>query len=63
MFRKIIVSLRRAQREQAGQTFVIVLILLLLGGLIITPLLAFMSTGLQTGQVFETKTDELYAKM
>jgi hypothetical protein len=61
MLRKIIVSLRRARGEQAGQAFVIVLILLLLGGLIIAPLLTFMGTGLQTGQVFEQKTSELYA--
>jgi hypothetical protein len=61
MFRKIRVSLLRAKREQAGQAFVIVLILMLLGGLIIAPLLAFMGTGLKSGQVFEKKTTELYA--
>jgi hypothetical protein len=61
VFRKIVVTLRRARREEAGQVFVLVLILLLLGGLIIAPLLAFMGTGLEGGRVFETKTDELYA--
>jgi len=36
-------------------------ILLLVGGLIITPLLGFMSTGLIVGQTYEKKTTELYA--
>ena len=61
MFRKIIVSLRSARREEAGQAFVIVLILMLVGGLIIAPLLGFMGTGLKSGEVFEQKTSELYA--
>ena len=38
-----------------------VLILMLLGGLIIAPLLSYMSTGLKASQVYEKKMHELYA--
>ena len=38
-----------------------VLILLLISGLIIGPLLSYMGTGLITGQVYEMRTNELYA--
>jgi len=41
--------------------FVLALILLVVGGLIIAPLMGFMSTGLIVGQVFEKKMDGLYA--
>ena len=39
----------------------LVLVLLVVGGLILAPLLGLMSTGLMAGQVYEKKTDELYA--
>jgi len=39
----------------------LVLILLTVGGLVLAPLLGLMSTGLLAGQVYEMKTDELYA--
>lgn len=39
----------------------LVLLLLVFGGLIVTSLLGLMSAGLTAGQVFEKKTDELYA--
>jgi len=48
-------------RNQKGNVLVMVLILLVVGGLILTPLLGLMSTGLVSGQVYEKKTDELYA--
>jgi hypothetical protein len=48
-------------REEKGQTFILVLILLVLSALIIVPLLTYISTGIKTGQVFQKKTDELYA--
>ena len=38
-----------------------VLILIVVGGLILTPLLGLMQTGLISGQVYERKTAELYA--
>jgi hypothetical protein len=49
-------------RDQKGAAVLsLVLILLVVGGLILTPLLGLMSTGLMAGQVYEKKTDELYA--
>ncbi len=47
--------------NEKGQALILVLILLLVGALIITPLLSYMGTGLKTGQVYEKKTDGLYA--
>ena len=54
-------TLNKLIRGEKGQALIIVLILLLLGGLIIAPLLGFMSTGLKAGQVFEVKMNGLYA--
>jgi len=48
-------------RKQNGHVFITALIILVLGTLMLTPLLAFMSTGLKTGQAFEEQTDLLYA--
>lgn len=48
-------------KRESGQAFILVLILLVVGGLIIAPLLAFVSTGLKAVQLCEQKTDELYA--
>jgi hypothetical protein len=53
--------IRRAIRNEKGSVLPLVLILLVVGGLILTPLLGLMSTGLMAGQVYERKTDELYA--
>jgi len=52
---------KRAIRDEKGQTLVMVLILLLIGGLIIGPLLSYMGTGLITGNIYEKRTDELYS--
>jgi hypothetical protein len=46
---------------QEGNALILVLILLVVGGLILAPMLGLMSTGLLAGQVYEKKTDELYA--
>ncbi len=54
-------ELNKLVKEEKGQAFILVLILLLVGGLIIAPLLGFMSTGLLAGQMHEAKMDELYA--
>ena len=51
----------RLVRDEKGAALVLVLILLLISGLIIGPLLSYMGTGLITGKVYETRTDELYA--
>ena len=61
MVKRIRIGPGKSVRDEKGQVLILVLILLLLGALIITPLLGYMSTGLKTGQVFEKKTDELYA--
>ena len=53
--------LKEINKEETGQTFILVLIMLLLGGLIIASLLGYMSTGLNVGRVFEERMDELYA--
>jgi hypothetical protein len=47
--------------QHQGQDFILVLIMLLVGGLMFAPLLSFMNTGLETGWVYENKTTELYA--
>ena len=49
------------KRGEKGQALLIVVILLVIGGLIIAPLLGFMSAGLVAGQVFEVKMEGLYA--
>jgi hypothetical protein len=48
-------------RDQKGAALTLVLVLLVVGGLILTPLLGLMSTGLISGQLYERKADELYA--
>lgn len=53
--------LNKLIREEKGQALIIALILLGLGGLLIAPLMAYMSTGLMAGQTYEQKMDEVYA--
>jgi len=48
-------------RDEKGKVLIMVLVLLVLGGLVLTPLLGMMSTGLASGQVYEKKTHEYYA--
>ena len=55
------IAMKSLVRDEKGQALVLVLILLLVGGLIIAPLLAYMGTGLIAGKVYERRTDELYA--
>jgi len=54
-------AVKRIIKDEHGKAMVLVLILLVVGGLILTPLLGLMSTGLVSGQVYEKKTAELYA--
>jgi len=51
----------RLVREEKGKVLIMVLILLVVGGLVLTPLLGLMQTGLIAGQLYERKTAELYA--
>jgi len=53
--------LNKPIKDEAGQTFILVLILLLVGGLILAPLLGLMGTGLKSGQAYEKRMAELYA--
>ena len=52
---------KRLVRGEKGQTMIMALVLLAVGGLIIAPLLAYMSTGLISGEVYNRRTAELYA--
>jgi hypothetical protein len=55
------VSLRGLVRDEKGQALILALILLVIGGLIMAPLLAYMSTGIIAGGADEKKAAELYA--
>ena len=61
MGKKIKIGLNKSVTDEKGQAFILVLILLVLGSLIITPLLAYMSTGLIVGQMHVRMTHEAYA--
>lgn len=52
---------RLARGESGYATLTAVLVLLVLGALVITPILVYMNTGLEAGQTHERRTDELYA--
>ncbi|MCL0082563.1 hypothetical protein M1O14_02415 [Dehalococcoidia bacterium] len=51
----------RLIQGQKGQALMLTLILLGVGGLILTPLLNFMGTGLMAGQAFDEEMKEFYA--
>jgi hypothetical protein len=53
--------INKLTRDEGGQAFILVLIFLLVGGLILTPLLGYMSTGVRAGQMYEEKMEGLYA--
>jgi len=54
-------NMKRLIRDERGNVLTLVLILLVVGGLILTPLLGLMSTGLVSGTVYERKMDDYYA--
>ena len=58
MSHKLLLSLVKRFKSEIGD---VSLLLLLVGGTIIVPLLAFVGTGLKAGIVYEAKTEELYA--
>jgi len=58
---KMKIAVKRLIRDEKGQTLILTLILIVVGGLIMTPLLAYMSTGLIAGEVYERRAAELYA--
>ena len=51
----------RLWREENGQAFILVLLFLLIGSLTLPPVLSLIGTSLKSGQIYESKTDELYA--
>jgi hypothetical protein len=55
------IAVKRLVRDENGRAMLLALILLAVGGLTTTPLLAYMSTGLIAGQVYERRTAEVYA--
>jgi hypothetical protein len=55
------ITVKSLIRDQKGQTLILALILLIVGGLIIAPLLAYMNTGILAGGVYERRMAELYA--
>jgi len=55
------VAVKALAKNEKGQALVMALILLLISGLLIAPLLAYMNTGLTAGGVYEEKAADLYA--
>jgi len=55
------IPVNRLLTDERGAAMVLALVLLLVSGLIAAPLLSHMGTGLVTGEVYETRTAELYA--
>ena len=51
----------RLRGSEEGQALVLVLLFMLIGALVVTPLLQFMGTGVKAGTTFESKMDEIYA--
>jgi len=55
------IAVKRFIRDEKGAALAMALILLLIGGLMAVPLLSYMGSGLLAGEVYETRTAELYA--
>jgi len=55
------IAVHRLVKDEKGAALVLAVILLLVGGLIVSSLLAFMGNGLFAGRIYETRTAELYA--
>jgi len=55
------IAVKRLIRDEKGRAMVMALILLAVGGITTTPLLAYMSTGLIVGEFYERSTAEVYA--
>ena len=48
-------------REESGQALIIVLVLLMIGSLILSPVLSLINTSLKNGRLYDSKTNEYYA--
>ena len=61
MFNRIKTKIVQYLGEEKGQALVSVLVFLLMGSLTLPPVLSHISTSLETGMMYDVKTDELYA--
>lgn len=61
MTRIITSALAKWPREQGGQALIIVLLLLMFGSLTLPPILSYLSTSLKSGEIYRSRTNELYA--
>jgi hypothetical protein len=55
------IAVKRLIEGEGGQALILALILLLVGGLITAPLVAFAGNGVLNGEVYQGRTTELYA--
>ena len=55
------ITVSRLMKDEKGAAMVVAMVLLVISGLVSAPLLAHMSTGIVTGEVYEVRTAELYA--
>jgi hypothetical protein len=61
MIDRLRTAFSRSVRDEAGQALILVLILLVIGSLTIAPVLSLVSTAIKNSDVYEDKTDRLYA--
>ncbi len=54
-------SILKKIKDETGQAFILVLILLAVGGAILTPLLSHMGTGMKTEILYEERADEFHS--
>jgi hypothetical protein len=55
-------TLNKLIRDEKGQALILVLVLMVLGGIVLAPMLAYMSTGLKLGkEVYEKRMELFYA--
>jgi cytoskeletal protein CcmA (bactofilin family) len=54
-------TMKLAMRDEKGKVVIMALVLLVVGGLVLTPLLGLMSTGLASVQLYDKKMQEYYA--
>jgi len=58
---KIKTILNKFRLDQKGNALILAMILLAVGSIIAVPLLTYMSTGLRTNRIYDTKKDNVYA--
>jgi hypothetical protein len=54
-------KVKKAIRDESGQVFILVLLLLVVGSLILVPVLNFTGTSLSSGSVYEDKVSDYYS--